>query len=488
MNAIAAKLKNFLSAPQEVKASIAYTFAGIVRQGLSILTLPLFTRLLTTEQYGLANVYSSAMAIMIIFTSLQLPAGSLSTAMVKFEDDRNGYLSSVTGLCTLLTMVYFGVIFLFHSQLEALTKVPYLLQVVMGFEMLMSTVQGFWMGKQRFEFKYKSVVFITLGLAVLSIVLSLLAISSFENKGAARVIANAAVTVGSGIFFYTYILSKGHRLFSKRYWQFALHFNIPLIPYYLSQTVFNQSDRLMISNIRGTGDAAIYSVAYSLGMILVFVLNAIINSYNPWLFTNIKKGTISKCKPISLGLAVLFSSMLLCIIMLAPEAIRIMAPDAYYSAIYCVPPIVLSALLLFYCSLFDGLQFYYEKKHYLLISSIISAVLNIVLNALLIPVYGFVAAAYTTLASYISFALLEYYFLTRISRQYEISEAIYDTRGLLFVFLTLAGAAALFLFLYDHTAIRYGIIALMAVLLLVYRNQIITVTKGYFAQMKERNG
>lgn len=486
MNALSARIKGFLAAPKEVKASIAYTFAGIVRQGLSILTLPLFTRMLTTEEFGVATVYSSAMAILIIFTSLQLPYGSLSTAMVKYEDDRDGYLASATGLCTLLTLIYFGVVTIFHDAFESIFKIPSFLFFIMGFEMLMSTVQGFWMGKQRFEFKYKSVVFVTLGIAVLSIVASLYAIKTFQDKGSARVIANAAIVIAAGVFFYIYIIAKGHKLFSRQYWQFALIFNIPLIPYYLSQSIFNQSDRLMISNICGPGDAAIYGVAYSLAMILVFVLNAIINSYNPWLFINIKKGTISKCKPVSLGLSVLFASMLLCIIMLAPEAIRIMATKDYSSAVNCVPPIVLSALLLFYCSLFDGLQFYYEKKYYLLISSVISALINIVLNALLIPVYGFVAAAYTTLASYISFAGFEYYFLTRISKQYEIKEAIYDIRGLVIVFLALSAFAFLFLILYPYSLIRYCIIAVFALVLFVKRSTVASIVKGYFDQMKEQ--
>lgn len=96
------------------------------------------------------------------------------------------------------------------------------------------------------------------------------------EKGIARVISNAIVVSVVGFAIYVMIMIKGKKPFNKEYWRFALSFNIPLIPYYLSQVIFNQSDRLMINSYCGRGDAAIYGVAYSLATILTFVVTAII--------------------------------------------------------------------------------------------------------------------------------------------------------------------------------------------------------------------
>ncbi len=487
MNNILAKIKNFKNASEPVKASIAYTLCGIVQQGISILTLPIFTRILTAEQYGITTVYTATASMIGIFLSLQLPYGTLQTAMIKFEDDRDGYISSALGLCTTLTAIYLLICVIFHGWIESTLKISYFLQLLLGIELLMNNSQAFWMGKQRFEFKYKSVVYVTLADLIASIGLSFVAIYLFPSfSGTARVAANAGITIVIGAYLYFLAVLRGKKLFNKRYWRYALTFNVPLIPYYLSQSVFNQSDRLMISSMCGTGQAAIYSVAYSLGCILVFVINAINNSYTPWMFNNIKHKTFDKCAGIALGLSALVASLLLCIIMFTPEAVRIMAPAEYYSAIYVVPPIVLSTLLLYYTQFFGGFEFYFEKKQYLLISSFSGAIINIVLNFLLIPIFGFTAAAYTTLFSYMTFAGLECYFMKKICRENGLPENIYDIKGMIFVFLLLAAAGFVFMFLYSYILIRYAVIALLAVLVFIFRNKLISLVKGYFDQMKVR--
>ena len=131
-----------------------YTICGILTKCKSFITLPIFTRVLTKEEYGLSTVYSSTMAIMIIFTSLQLPYGSLSTAMMKFKDNRDGYLSSTCGITlALLTLIYLIVCTLARNSLQSLLISLHALLVLMGIEMFLITVQMLWMGKERFEYK-----------------------------------------------------------------------------------------------------------------------------------------------------------------------------------------------------------------------------------------------------------------------------------------------------------------------------------------------
>ena len=50
---------------------------------------------------------------------------------------------------------------------------------------------------------------------------------------------------------------KGKAFYIRDYWRFALAFNIPLIPHYLSSQILNQADRIMIGNMIGKGEAAI---------------------------------------------------------------------------------------------------------------------------------------------------------------------------------------------------------------------------------------
>ena len=92
--------------PLTVKVSISYAICSILQKCLGLITLPLFTRLLTTEQYGQATIYSSWSGILTIFLTLQLPYGSFSKAMVKYENRRDEYIACAQGICILLSCFF----------------------------------------------------------------------------------------------------------------------------------------------------------------------------------------------------------------------------------------------------------------------------------------------------------------------------------------------------------------------------------------------
>lgn len=435
---------------------------------------------MTTEEYGISTVYSSTAAIVIIFTSLQLPYGSLSTAMIKYKDDRYGYLSSLCMISTALTALYLIICIIFGSKLEASLGIPVFLLFVLGFETLFTTANTAWMGQQRFEYKYKNVVVVTLGVSIISVVVSLLLVMNSSHKGIVKVLSNALVMILVGLVIYIYVLIKGKKPFKKEYWKFALSFNIPLIPYYLSQVIFNQSDRLMINRFCGTSAAAIYGVAYSLATILIFVVNSIHSSYIPWLFERIDKNDICGNGKMATILSSGIALMLLGIIALAPEIIRIMAGEQYIEAIWAVPPVAMSVLLLYYADLFDCLLFFYEKKVFLTVAALVSAILNIVLNGIFIPVYGFITAAYTTLVSYMVLATMDYFYMLKICKEYKISKHIYNIKSLVAVFLIFVFLSFFSMVLYNHPVIRYTIVILVLAVMFIFRKRLIQLSKLVF--------
>ena len=102
VKSIISKYKNV---PVEVKASIYYTICSIVQKCIVLITLPIFTRLMTTQQYGQYSIYQSWMNIVAIFATLNLQYGSFDTAMIKFENDRDRYISSIQGIVSVLTLI-----------------------------------------------------------------------------------------------------------------------------------------------------------------------------------------------------------------------------------------------------------------------------------------------------------------------------------------------------------------------------------------------
>lgn len=277
------------SASPQVKASTAYTICSVLQRCLSFITLPIFSRMLTTEEYGLSTVYSSTMALLIIFTSLQLPYGSFATAMTKFKNDRDNYITSINYVCTGLTILFYIIYIPFHAFWNKYLDIPTLLIIVMGIEMLMTTSLNLWMGKQRFEYKYKGVVLVILSSSILGTIIAIITTYFSNDKGITKVLAYSIVAISVGIVPYVKSMIHLRDGLKLRYIKYALSFNLPLIPYYLSQMIFNQSDRLMINSMCGRSDAAMYGVTYNLAIILTFVINAVNNSYVPWFYGKLKE-------------------------------------------------------------------------------------------------------------------------------------------------------------------------------------------------------
>lgn len=469
------------SVPTQLKASSAYLICSILQRSLSFITLPIFARLLTTEEYGISVVYNSTMSFLIIFTTLQLPHGTFGKAMMKFEFDRVGYVSSVNVLCAFLTVIYLIIYFSYSKFFDELSALPHLLLALMGIEMLMSTSINIWMGYKRFEYKYKQVIFVTLLMSVMTVIISISSVLSCNagtDKGVVRLLSSSfvVITVGFVIFFRSLFLGK--KFFNRTYWHYALSFNIPLIPYYISQMIFYQSDRLMIDSICGRGDVSKFSVAYNLAILLHFVLVAINSAYGPWLYNKIKNQDFEENKVISAAIAILMSTILLGVITFAPEIIYIFAGPKYLDAVWVVPPISIGLLFLFYTQLFSSVEFYYEKKYYLVAGSILSAVLNVLLNWIFIGIYGYVVAAYTSLLSFIVFALCNYLCMKRICKQYKINAQIFDLRKLIVISFVFVILSVLVMLLYDWLIIRIVVI-LLFLSLTVYKREYI-LTRGKF--------
>lgn len=472
------KYNAFENVPIEVKASTTYTICSILQRCLSFITLPLFTRLLTITQYGQYTVYDSWGAVLAIFITLNLPYGTFQTAMIKFKQHREAYTSSISSMFAVFGASFLLVYFLLQEKLSNFLELPPFILVFLVVEIVFNSITECWFAKNRFEYRYKPVVFLTLLKAVLSPTLALVLVLLFEEKGYARIIGYSLVNIIAGAVIATKVMKSGKTVFQKDYWKYALSFNIPLVPYYVSQMIFNTSDRLMIDYYCGTGDVAIYGVAYTFSVILTFVINAINNSYAPWFYERLDKGEGEKNKAVSLNLAAIVAFGLWGIIAVAPEFILIMAGKEYASGMWVVPPVAASMVLLFYTGLFDRVLFFYEKKYLLVVSSVAPSILNLILNMLLIPVYGFVAAAYTTFVSYVLFAAINYFLMKKTLQEQGNKEQVVDVAKLLLLFLIFTVASASMMLLYGHIVIRYAVIIVAGIIIYCKRNKIIEVYRS----------
>lgn len=483
-NILGKYINMFKNMPVTIKASTAYTVCSILQKSISFITLPLFTRLLTTEQYGQSVIYDSWSMIVTIFVTLYMPYGTLTVALSKYKDKREQYISSIQTIMTIHTIFLLLICIIFYKYINEFVNLPGYLVIIMPVNILANASLQCYLSKNRFDYKYKNIIALTLTTSVITPIIMYIMVINTIEKGYSRIIASASVAIVSGGILYIYNMIKGRLFFSKEFWKYAYSFNIPLIVYYLSQIIFNHSDRIMIDKMCDTGKAGIYGVVYSLSIVLSFVLNAINSSYQPWFYRKIKDGLYKENRMVVNFIAIIMAGLLIIIIWFAPEIIYVIAGKKYAEAKWIVPPVAMSLLLLFYVQLSGNIEFYNENKIHLIISSVIAAITNIILNGFFIPIFGYYAAGYTTLISYILFAGIAYLFIKPKIRSGGELEHIYDVKSLLLILFVFAWIGFIGLALYKILIIRVIIAILIIIVIFIIRKRIIIEVKKYLRWIK----
>ena len=435
-------IEKYRALSRPAKAALWFLLCGIVQKGISVIVTPIFTRLLSTSEYGQYTLFNSWLEILGVVITLRLSYGVFMQGLVRYDYNKDEYTSALMGLTTLLTLIAYAIYLPFRSFWNGLTGMNTFLMLCCITSAWAVAVFGFWATRQRVEYRYRALVAITLVVAVVTPVAGIAAIVSTEiMKVEARVGVVVAVELLAYSGMFVYYMAKGKSFFQPDFWKHALMFNVPLIPHYLSRSVLNQSDRIMINYFVGSSAAGIYGLAHSLSWIMNIVNQALANTLNPWIYGKIRSGDHESIATVSYLLIIIVALANLILIAFAPEAVSIFAPPAYHEAIWIVPPLSASVFLMFTYNLFADFEFYFERTRLVMIASLVGAATNILLNLVFIPMYGYLAAGYTTLFSYSVYVLMHYAFMRHVQREEMGGVRVYSVKkilGLCTLFISLA--------------------------------------------------
>ena len=224
------------------------------------------------------------------------------------------------------------------------------------------------------------------------------------------------------------------------------------MPHGISQMLLNQCDRIMISKMVSDAAAGIYSLAGNIKLVLVIITESVTTAWTTWFYSQMDKGEKTAIQKRATQLLLLFFVLTTGLMALSPELVQLLGGAKYTLGKYVAIPLVLDAFALFLYNLVVPAQYYAKKTTYIMYGTMAAAVANIVLNYVFIKLYGFVAAAYTTLASYLLFAAVHYFISGKLLKFFVVPPS-----RMLGVCAAVAAMAAWHLVFVDSILLRWGV-------------------------------
>ena len=416
------KIRKIVSSiPIQTKSAIILVVATFLCKGINIITMPIFTRILTTQEMGTVTTYTSWYAILSAVANLSLDSGSFHIAMEEFKEDRMGYISSIFSLSCLSSFVVGAIFFFLKSVISVVLGLDNSLIILMIISFFVFPATNFWMMKQRYEYKYKIIAITTVLSNGISVIFSAV-ITFYASKwewidlAKVRLFSGNIVLIVTGIFFACIIIKTGKVLYNKKYWKFVFIVNSPLFIHSLSKHILDVSDKTMISYIVGKREVGIYGVLYSVSSLSLIIWNAINASLIPYMFEYLrKKQNNNSLNKIIVILLSVYGGISIILTLTAPEIVKVLATEEYLEAIYLMPPIAAGIFVTALYNIFSNVLLYYKATISIMKATVTVSVTNIVLNYIFIKQYGYTAASYTTLFSYSLLAFMQYLYMCKIT-------------------------------------------------------------------------
>ncbi|MGN0287132.1 MAG: lipopolysaccharide biosynthesis protein [Atopobiaceae bacterium] len=465
------------------RSTIWFVVCNCIMSGMTYISMPFFTRLMSSEQYGIVTVYNSWLQLITVFATLNLSSGAFNNGMVRYENSRNGFSSAMQGLMLAQCLFVFGLTAILYAVGVNILGMSMGFIVCMFVQIYMTGIFLLYAARQRYDYQYVKLTKMTVAYALLMTAFSIVVVALVPDdsmRAFAKVAASAVGTSVVGIYVIVKTQRKQPCIYQKSFWKYAYTFSIPLIPHYLALTALAQIDRIQIADIIDGSTAAMYAVAYTIGIALSIVSSAMNSATVPFQFEKIHHHDLD-------GIASRLNAMMLTLVgfgllavLVSPELLEIAAPPAYYPAAKVIAPVAASVVFTFLYNILSNYEFYFQANKFIAAASVCAALANYLLNLITIPAFGFVGAAFTTLACYMLLALAHSIFARYICRKNLPPEDAHKLASLPKLWgIAVAGSIVMMLasLLYPLPLVRLLVIAAGCVLLYRRRNTIAVFLK-----------
>ena len=386
-----------------------YLSAEIFIRSLSFISVPIFTRLLLPDEYGILAIFSSIVEVFGILLGFNI-RGAVSRYYYEKSNDFAEFLGSNLLFVLFFNFFAISLIHLFKYRIaNFFVIIPYLF-IIAIFISAFTIPCNMYLSYLQASKQSKKYSLISINKGILSLIVSIIWVYLLkENRYYGTVYSSLLITTVFA-FYMIYKLVKLSKInFKLEHIKYSIKFGVPLIPHAFSGFILAFFDRIIINQLTGSLNTGLYSFAYSVGMIMNTVIMAMTLAWVPIFYENLANKDFKKIDNLAYNYSKYIYFTAIGLILFSKELVFLMAAKKYHTALPIVPIIIISYVGVFLYTLYGNYSFYRKKTGLISLATLFAGGINIGLNYWLIPIYGYIAAAYTTLVSY--FLLFLFHFL-----------------------------------------------------------------------------
>ena len=461
-----------MSRGKELAKNTGIIFIGtICTKLLTFFLLPLYTGVLSTEEYGIVDLFTTIISLVVPIVSLQIEQGLFRFLIDNRDNERRKKeLISTCLVFVIINSFIFLIVFLCLSQFIHNEYKYFLATNVLAClfsTMLLQIARGLGNNKD-----YSIAGVIT---ALFTIICNILFLVFLHLKVDGMLLGTLIGYIAGLIYLFLKLKILNYFSFyscTKKSFKELMKYSLPLVPNQLSWWIFNTSDRVIVSIMIGLAANGILSVSYKFSSAFIMIYNIFNMSWTESIALHINDNDVQNYYNKTFNIIFnFFASIGLCIIAFMPILFKVLINRNYIEAYMLIPIPMLASI----CQVIVGLisVVYIAKNDTKAIANtaILSAVVNITIHLGLIKFIGLYAAVISTFVSYFVFAIYRSY---DVSKKYIKLKYDYKKLSLLFII-----TAIVLICYYLNTA--YSKIIMMIISLLYF----IVINNSAFKTMKQ---
>lgn len=377
--------------------------------------LPILTTFYTPDVFG---VYSILLLLSALTSAIFYLGASSALGRFYFDEDSDAFKKKIVTTSLLITiggatfLVLCGFLFANHLSIYLFQTTAYSKPIIL---ILIGTAFTFLLNFMtlllRYEKKSIQFFFTIISGVILNFLITYILLSNYKYGLLAPIYG---LLISNATCFSIILLTRMHlltRSLELNHFKMVLSFGIQSSLAGFLFYIIEWVDRLIIKDLLTLNDVGIYSLGYKLGSVMnILVIMPFTLVWGPLRMENAKNkdADIFSGKVVSyytiVGVMVLVTAILF-----GEDIMRLIFINKSYSSAATVLPIIMFSLFFYgYQSIIDFGIYLHKKLYYYILVSFIAIIFNVVMNYLLIPKFGYMAAAYITLVTYMITSILIY--------------------------------------------------------------------------------